>query len=81
MKTYSCIKVDQPIGRFYITALPATVLAKITRVDPRDLENETGIQRQGKSSRIKEIIVATQMLHSQLQSWLVWMLSDNNIVH
>lgn len=55
MKTYSCIKVDQPIGRFYITALPATVLAKITRVDPRDLENETGIQRQGKSSRIKEI--------------------------
>lgn len=55
MNTYNCIKVDQPIGRFYISALPAAVLARITRVDPRDLENEVGIQRPGKSGRIKEI--------------------------
>ena len=51
----TCVKVDQPIGRFYITALPATILSKITTVDPRDIENEMGVQRHGKKSRIKEI--------------------------
>lgn len=55
MKTVACIKVDQPIGRFYLTALPATLLARITKVDPRDFENETGIQRPEKNSRVKEI--------------------------
>lgn len=55
MITVSCIKVDQPIGRFYITALPAKVLSNITKVDPRDIDNETGIQRPGKNNRIKEI--------------------------
>lgn len=51
----TCIKVDQPIGRFYITALPARILSQITMVDPRDIENENGIQRPGKNARIKEI--------------------------
>ena len=55
MITVSCIKVDQPIGRFYITVLPATILAKITKVDPRNIENENGVQRPGRINRIKEI--------------------------
>lgn len=55
MITVTCVKVDQPIGRFYVTALPATILSKITTVDPRDIENETGVQRLGKKSRIREI--------------------------
>lgn len=55
MITISCIKVDQPIGRFYLTVLPASILNRITDVDPRDFENETGVQRPEKNNRIREI--------------------------
>lgn len=50
-----CIKVDQPIGRFYLTALPATILVAITEVDARFIDNEKGIQRPEKANRVKEI--------------------------
>ena len=55
MITIPYIKVDQPIGRFYLASLPATVLVSITTVDPRDLDNDTGVQRPEKNKRIKEI--------------------------
>jgi DGQHR domain-containing protein len=55
MITVKYIKVDQPIGRFYLTALPAAILVGITTVDPRDLDNDTGVQRPGKNNRIREI--------------------------
>lgn len=54
MITIPYIKVDQPIGRFYLTALPASVLVDITEVDTRFIDNE-GIQRPEKADRIKEI--------------------------
>ena len=55
MITVNYITVDQPIGRFYLTALPASVLNAITEVDSRYIEGDTGIQRPEKSKRIKEI--------------------------
>lgn len=55
MITIPYIKVDQPIGRFFLSSLPAATLKRITEVDPRDISNGTGIQRLPKQDRIREI--------------------------
>ena len=48
------LKVEQPIGTFYITSLQASVLAKIAIVERRN-ENPDVVQREGSSARIREI--------------------------
>src|SRR6266436_3836133 len=54
------ITFDQPAGVFYLTALPAEEVIRISKVDPRKMDLETmetggGIQREPSSKRIREI--------------------------
>lgn len=50
----SYLKVEQPIGEFYITSIDASVLAKIAKVERRN-ENPDAVQREESSQRIKDI--------------------------
>lgn len=54
MKEVTYIKVEQPIGTFYITSMKASTLAKIAKVERRH-ENPDAVQRDQSSKRIKEI--------------------------
>lgn len=48
------IKVEQPIGEFYITSMDASTLAKIAKVERR-IENSDAVQREQSEVRVKEI--------------------------
>ena len=54
MKEVKYIKIDQPIGSFYMTSLDASTLAKIAVVERRH-ENPDAVQREKSDERIKEI--------------------------
>src|ERR1700722_5103639 len=59
------LEVTQPIGTFYISALPATVLTKICRANPRGYNPSTqdstgGVQRVLSEKRVKEIALYTE---------------------
>lgn len=54
MKEVNYIKVEQPIGTFYITSIKASTLAKIAIVERRN-ENPDAVQREQSDKRIKEI--------------------------
>lgn len=54
MKEVNYIKVEQPIGTFYITSMEASTLAKIAKVERRQ-ENPDAVQREQSEKRIKEI--------------------------
>lgn len=60
--TFDCIEIHQPIGTFYIGAIPASDLCQITKYDFRRLEGENdgfdnylGIQRKVSDTRKREI--------------------------
>ncbi len=42
--TFQCVKVTQPIGTFYLGAIPAKDLCEITFVDVRRIEGERGFE-------------------------------------
>lgn len=48
------IKIEQPIGTFYITSIDAKILAQIATIERRK-ENPDAVQRDQSESRIKEI--------------------------
>lgn len=50
---YSILEVEQPIGTFYLAAIPANVLFRTVKSARRSLEE--GVQRDPSKSRIKEI--------------------------
>lgn len=56
-----CIKIDQPVGTFYIASISSKVLCEITDFDvrrmvkDRDIETYLGIQRPVSDKRVKEI--------------------------
>jgi DGQHR domain-containing protein len=57
---FSCIKVTQPIGTFYIGAIDARDLhevafADVRRIEDRDVEKYLGIQRELSPIRVQEI--------------------------
>lgn len=54
MKTVSYIEIQQPIGTFYLTALPAETLLKVVDVRPRTIQGE-GIQREKSTDRVKAV--------------------------
>lgn len=54
-KTISYIEVQQPIGTFYLSALPAMDLLSIVDVDQRSSVNQDGVQRERSKSRVAEI--------------------------
>lgn len=54
MREVNYIKVEQPIGTFYITSMKASTLSKIAKVERRH-ENPDAVQREQSDKRIKEI--------------------------
>lgn len=60
-ETFSCIRIKQPIGEFYIASIKSQILRDITFTDVRRIEGERGfetylgIQRPLKESRVQEI--------------------------
>jgi DGQHR domain-containing protein len=54
MKKIKYLKIEQPIGTFYLTSMDASVLAKIATIERRN-ENPDAVQREQSYSRIKEI--------------------------
>ena len=59
------IEVTQPIGTFYLSALPAAVLAKVCQAiprgyDPSKQDSTGGVQRSLSERRVKEIAACTE---------------------
>ena len=59
------IEVTQPIGTFYLSALPAAVLAKVCQAiprgyDPSKQDSTGGVQRSLSERRVKEIAAYTE---------------------
>jgi DGQHR domain-containing protein len=54
MKKIKYLKIEQPIGTFYLTSMEAATLAKVATVERRN-ENPDAVQREQSVSRIKEI--------------------------
>lgn len=54
MKKIKYLKIEQPIGTFYLTSMDASVLAKIATIERRN-ENPDAVQREQSDARIKEI--------------------------
>lgn len=54
MKKIKYLKIDQPIGTFYLTSMEASILANIATVERRN-ENPDAVQRDQSVARIKEI--------------------------
>ena len=58
---FPCIKIDQPLGTFYIGSIDSKSLCELTWVDVRRIEGERkfesylGIQRPLKESRVKDL--------------------------
>jgi len=57
---FKCLEVQQPIGSFYVGAMPfgqVTFIsyADVRRIEARDVERYIGIQRPLESSRVKEL--------------------------
>ena len=55
MKTVSYIEVQQPIGTFYLCAIPAKELLAIVKVDERTTLDDDGVQREQSKERITKI--------------------------
>ena len=59
--TFSCIKITQPIGSFFVGSIPARDLCEITWVDVRKIEGERqfenylGMQRPRNRRRVSEL--------------------------
>jgi DGQHR domain-containing protein len=58
--TYPVIEFDQPAGTFYLTAMPAAEVIRISRANPRifnpeTLTSEGGVQREPSRKRVKSI--------------------------
>lgn len=60
--TFPCIRIEQPIGTFYVGSIPAKDLCDITYVDVRkigqgegEFESYLGIQRPLNENRVKEL--------------------------
>ena len=49
------IKIEQPIGTFYLTRIPASSLIEMVTVSQRSTENIEGIQRERSKKRVEEI--------------------------
>lgn len=54
MKQIKYLKIEQPIGTFYLTSMEAATLANIAIIERRN-ENPDAVQREQSNSRIKEI--------------------------
>jgi hypothetical protein len=76
--SYPVIEFEQPAGTFYLTAMPAAEIIRISRANPRifnpdTLTSEGGVQREPSRKRVKGLLNMREavMQHSQRPSyWL-----------
>lgn len=54
MKKIKYLKIEQPIGTFYLTSMDASTLAKVATIERRN-KNPDAVQREQSNSRISEI--------------------------
>jgi DGQHR domain-containing protein len=73
--SFNAVRVSQPIGEFYVGVMDAKDLVSITYSDvrtmQRDVEDYLGIQRELKSSRVKEITQYISTLDSTFPNSII----------
>lgn len=86
---FKCIKVNQPIGEFYIGILNHEDLIKITYADirrldtgteQREVEVYTGIQRELSKGRVKEIGKYVNMVDATFPTGVIIHLEEKDII-
>lgn len=61
MAKFNVIRVNQPIGNFYLAVVPAHLLLNVVRVNQRSLDEDSeGVQRKLSPRRVKEIAQYTR---------------------
>lgn len=70
------IKVEQPIGEFYITSIDASTLAKVAIVERRN-DNPDAVQREQSEKRIKEIAKYTGDSDATFPTPIIIAVDDN----
>jgi len=77
-----CLKIDQPIGQFYVGVIGHAELLKIAYVDQRKLSSEIddfmGIQRQLSKSRVKKIEEYVQNVDATFPTSIIISIRDEN---
>ena len=79
------IEINQPIGTFYISKLPASLLIDTTVIIPRGynldtLETEGGVQRVLSSKRVKEIKLYTSDTDATFPTPIIIAVNDNDSI-
>ncbi len=79
MHTYSYTPLEQPIGEFLLTVIPADELLKQYVVDPRKYEGDeaSGTQRVLSKDRIKEIAAYTSTVDAAFPTAIVLALNED----
>ncbi|MBD0779300.1 DGQHR domain-containing protein [Maribacter sp. ANRC-HE7] len=70
------IKVEQPIGEFYITSIDASTLAKVVIIERRN-DNPDAVQREQSEKRIKEIAKYTGDSDATFPTPIIIAVDDN----
>ncbi len=83
--SFPCLKVRQPIGEFYIGAISAEDIKKISwadvrRIEDRDLEKYLGIQRPLSLSRVKELNTYVNLVDASFPTSIILSISSQDIV-
>src|SRR5713226_4979754 len=82
---FSCIKVTQPIGTFYIGAIDARDLyeiayADVRRIQERDVESYLGIQRELSQTRVNELHQYVQTVDATFPTSIIIAVSSDNAI-
>lgn len=82
---FSCIKVTQPIGTFYIGAVDARDLyeiayADVRRMQERDVESYLGIQRELSQPRVNELRQYVQTVDATFPTSIIIAVSSDNAI-
>lgn len=77
-----CLKIDQPIGQFYIGVMSHVDLLKISFVDQRSLDSELddfiGIQRELSKDRVKKINQYVENVDATFPTSIIISIHDEN---
>lgn len=77
-----CLKIDQPIGQFYVGVIQHTDLLEIAYVDQRklnsDIDDFMGIQRQLSKSRVKKIEEYVENVDATFPTSVIISIRDEN---
>lgn len=83
---FDCLKVEQPIGTFYIGSIPCNDVfevasADVHRIDERDIERYVGIQRELKQKRVTEIAEYVENIDATFPTSIILAVDKENAVY